>query len=72
MLLLPVVNGCLAAIHDCSFARLPDFALSTERNSYLGHVNVTLKSQVKKGWAKQAAHASKAFFKADCKKRQLS
>lgn len=49
MLLLPVVNGCLAAIHDCSFARLPDFALSTERNSYLGHVNVTLKSQVKKG-----------------------
>lgn len=48
MLLLPVVNGCLAEIHDYSSAWSPHCAKSILRNWYLGHVNVTSRSQVKK------------------------
>lgn len=65
MLLLPVVNGCLAEIHDCSSAWSPNCAKSILRNWYLGHVNVTLRSQVekkKKNCPKWAVHASKPCY----------
>lgn len=69
MLLLPVVNGCLAEIHDYSSAWSPHCAKSILRNWYLGHVNVTSRSQVKKKRPKWAVHASKPCYEAadrDC------
>lgn len=62
MLLLPVVNGCLAEIHDYSSAWSPHCAKSILRNWYLGHVNVTSRSQVKKKRPKWAVHASKPCY----------